>query len=123
MNGYGGIDPDVWNYYNSEDNNSPLINRAISSIYAPGSTYKMVTSVAALQTGNVTTTERINDTGIYPHGHNPKCWIYETKHAGHGYINITNAIKHSCNYFFYEMGYRTGIENINKYARSFGLRI
>ncbi len=118
----GGIDKSVWNSYNSEENNSPLINRAIYSTYAPGSTYKMVTAVASLQTGNVTTTEKINDTGIYPHGHNPKCWTYELRHGGHGYLNITNAITQSCNYFFYEMGYRMGIDTLNKYARAFGLR-
>lgn len=81
----------------------------------------MVPAVAALQTGNVTTTERINDTGVYPHGHNPECWIYSSRKVGHGYLNITNAIKHSCNYFFYEMGYRMGIDTLNKYAKAFGL--
>ena len=54
-------------------------------------------------------------------GHNPKCWIYESRHRGHGYLNITSAIKQSCNFFFYEMGYRVGIENLDKYARAFGL--
>ncbi len=85
-----------------------------------GSTFKMVTSVAALQTGNVTVSEKVNDTGIYPRGHNPECWIYPIRHTGHGYLNITSAIKQSCNYFFFEMGYRVGIETLNKYARSFG---
>lgn len=117
----GGIDPKVWDNYMSENSNHPLINRAITTTYAPGSTFKMVTSVAALQTGNVTTTERINDTGVYPRGHNPVCWIYPLRHVGHGYLNITNAIKHSCNYFFYEMGYRMGIETLNRYASNFGL--
>lgn len=117
----GGIKPDVYNRYNSDEANHPFINRAISSNYAPGSIYKMVVSVAALQTGNVTTTEKINDTGVYPHGHNPTCWIYPLRHTGHGYLNITSALKQSCNYFFYEMGYRMGIDTLNKYARAFGL--
>lgn len=120
-NGYGGIDYDVWQEYNSEESNHRLTNRAIYFPYAPGSTYKMVTATAALQTGNVTTTEKVNDTGIYPRGHNPKCWIYETRHTGHGYLNITSAIKQSCNYFFYEMGYRIGIDTLDKYAKAFGL--
>lgn len=86
-----------------------------------GSTYKMVSAVTALQTGNVTAKEKVNDTGVYPRGHNPKCWIYDSRHIGHGYLNVTEAIKHSCNYFFFEMGYRAGIENLNRYARQFGL--
>lgn len=117
----GRIEADIWNSYNSEEANRPLINRAIASAYAPGSTYKMVTAIASLQTGNVTIKEKINDTGVYPRGHNPKCWIYDSRHIGHGYLNVTDAIKHSCNYFFFEMGYRVGIENLNKYARQFGL--
>lgn len=117
----GGIDKKTWDSYNSEDSNHLLYNRAISSAYAPGSTYKMVTAVAALQTGNVTTKEKINDTGVYPRGHNPACWIYNSRHIGHGYLNITEAIKHSCNYFFYEMGYRVGIDTLSEYTKRFGL--
>lgn len=117
----GGIKTDLWNYYNAKENNTPLINRAIVGTYAPGSTFKMVTATAALQTGEVTTKEKVNDTGVYPRGHNPMCWIYRQSHRGHGYLNITDAIKKSCNYFFYEMGYRVGIEVLDKYASSFGL--
>lgn len=116
----GKIDTETWNKYRN-DQYVPLINRSIGSAYAPGSTFKMVTAVAALQTGNVTVTERVNDTGVYPRGHNPVCWIYTSRHVGHGYLNITQAIQRSCNYFFYEMGYRIGIDNLEKYARSFGL--
>lgn len=91
-----------------------------------GSTYKMVTAIAALQTNNVTTTEKINDVGIYTIGYipgnkQPKCWIYDSTHRGHGYINVANAIKHSCNYFFYEMGVRMGIDTLDRYAKTFGL--
>ena len=117
----GGIDQETWNRYNSKDSKEPIFNRAIRGTYAPGSTFKMVTSVAALQSGNVTTTEKINDTGVYPRGGNPKCWIYPSTHRGHGYLNITDAIKRSCNYFFYEMGYRMGIETLNRYVSAFGL--
>lgn len=116
----GGIDQDIWKQYNSNESNNPLINRAISGVYAPGSTYKMVTATAALQTGNVSPTEKVNDTGIYPRGHKPVCWIYSSRKRGHGYLNVTDAIKHSCNFFFYEMGYRIGIETLDQYARAFG---
>ena len=117
----GGINSELWKSYNSAENNNPLINRAISGTYAPGSTFKMVTATAALQTGNVTTTEKVNDTGIYPRGHNPQCWLYRQSKRGHGYLNITSAITKSCNYFFYEMGYRVGIDTLSKYAYDFGL--
>ncbi len=79
----GGIDNNTWNYYMAETSNKPLINRAISSAYAPGSTFKMVVAVAALQTGNVSVTEKVNDTGVYPKGHKPECWIYPSRHVGH----------------------------------------
>lgn len=117
----GGIKKDLWKYYQAEENKVPLMNRAIAGAYAPGSTFKMVTATAALQTGNVGIKEKVNDTGVYPRGHNPACWIYRQSHRGHGYLNVTDAIKHSCNYFFYEMGYRVGIEILDKYAKSFGL--
>lgn len=117
----GGIDQKTWDRYNAEESNSPFLNRAIASAYAPGSTFKMVTAIAALQTGNVRIDEKVNDTGVYPRGHNPACWIYTSRHYGHGYLNITDAIKHSCNYFFYEMGYRIGIDTLSKYAGDFGL--
>lgn len=109
---------------NDEYNNSgtaPLVNRAISSPYAPGSTYKMITAITGLETGAITLTEKINDTGVYPRGHNPVCWIYTSQKRGHGYLNVSDAIKHSCNYFFYETGYRTGIENLYRYSTYFGL--
>lgn len=119
----GGISDSDWNYFNDDANNKPLWNRAIQSAYAPGSTYKMLTGITALQTGAVGLNEKVNDTGVYPLGHHPACWLYRQSHRGHGYLNITDAIKKSCNYFFYEMGYRVGSENIERFARYFGLGV
>lgn len=99
----GGISQKVYDSY-KEGNN--LYNRAVSGNYAPGSTFKMATALAGLETGKITTTSKINDTGVYPRGGNPVCWIYTSYHRGHGYLNVSEAIKHSCNYFFYELGYR-----------------
>ncbi len=122
------ISTEKWNYYTSEETseyarNHPFVNRAISSPSSPGSTYKMVTAIAGLETGAITTTERINDVGIYRFSsdYNPKCWIYQSYGRGHGYLNVTGAIVHSCNYFFYEVGNRVGIENLAKYTRALGL--
>lgn len=106
-------------YTNSEV--SPLINRAISGAYAPGSTFKMITAIAGLESESITPTEKINDTGVYPKAHKPVCWYYTSYHSGHGYLNVSDAIKHSCNYFFYETGYRMGIDTLSKYASYFGL--
>lgn len=128
MASYPDYDPNIWvggisqeDYDAVNSNNNALYNRAISGTYAPGSTFKMVTAIAALQSGAVTTTEKVNDTGVYPRGGNPVCWYYSSYHRGHGYLNITDAITKSCNYFFYEMGYRVGIETLDKYALAFGL--
>ena len=81
----------------------------------------MVTATAGLESGAITTKTRINDTGVYPKFGNPVCWYWSTYRRGHGYLNVTQAIQKSCNYFFYETGYRTGIENIVKYAKYYGL--
>lgn len=100
---------------------SALYNRAISGSYAPGSTFKMVTAIAGLETGAIDVNTKINDTGVYPYAHNPVCWYWTSHHRGHGYLNVSDAIKHSCNYFFYEVGNRIGIDNLEKYATYFGL--
>lgn len=118
-----GISTEKYNEYLSEEANSPFLNRTIASVYAPGSTFKMVTALAALETGAITTTEKINDVGIYRYSsdYQPKCWIYSSYGRGHGYLNVTEAIKHSCNYFFYELGNRVGIDTLSRYARALGL--
>ena len=79
----------------------------------------MVTALAGLETGKITTKEKINDVGIYKFAidYNPRCWYSR----GHGYLNVTEAIVHSCNYFFYEVGNRVGIQNLAKYTKALGL--
>lgn len=118
----GGIS--VADYNEIKEKNS-LFNKAISGSYAPGSIFKMVTALAGLETGAISTTEKINDTGVYTRykDYQPVCWYYTSYHRGHGYLNVSGAIQHSCNYFFYETGNRMGIENLDKYARYFGLGI
>ena len=117
---YHGISNEKYNEYINNPL-KPLNNRTISSPYAPGSTFKMVTAIAALESGVVSTTEKINDNGPYPAAHNPRCWYYNDYGRGHGYLNVSGAIEKSCNYFFYEVGKRMGIDNLEKYARYFGL--
>lgn len=117
----GGISSDRWN--SLRDNPAhPLLNKSIQSTYEPGSIFKMVTAIAGLETGAVTTKEKINDTGVYRlNNAEYKCWYYTSYHRGHGYVNVTQALQHSCNYFFYETAYRMGIDNLSKYALHFGL--
>lgn len=118
-----GISASKYNEYISKEANSPFLNRTISSVYPPGSTFKMVTALASLETGAITTKEKVNDLGIYRYSsdYQPKCWIYNSYGRGHGYLDVTDAIKHSCNYFFYEMGDRIGIDTLSRYARALGL--
>ena len=121
-------------YYASlqEDLTNPFYNKATQERTAPGSTFKMVTSTAGLVEGVITTTTEIYDKGQYEHVSNhPKCWRYP---ASHGSINVSEAIRDSCNYFYYEVGYRlsnnnylskyndtTGIAKLTEYASLFGL--
>lgn len=107
--------------YDPNDETGKYYNRAIRSIYAPGSTFKMVVASAALDTGEITTKTKINDNGVYPYGDGQACWYYRSYGVGHGYLNLTQAIKYSCNYFFYDLGYRMGIDTIADYAGRYGL--
>ena len=117
----GGISQENWAYLR-DDTRHPQLNKTIQSAYAPGSIFKMVTAIAGLESGAVTTKEKIRDTGIYKkYGLEMKCWYYTSYHRGHGYLNVTQALQHSCNYFFYETGDRMGIDNLSKYALHFGL--
>ena len=119
-----GIGIAEWNSYRDNELH-PLINRCIESPYEPGSIFKMVTAIAGLESGNVTLTERINDTGVYTKYKNfqPKCWYYTDYHVGHGPLNVIGAIQKSCNYFFYETADRMGIDVLSKYAKYFGLGV
>ena len=117
---YNGISQKKYDEYRNNPLH-PLLNKAIQSPYAPGSTFKMVTAIAALETGVTSTKERINDNGPYPAAHKPACWYYNEYGRGHGPLNVSGAIEKSCNYFFYEVSNRMGIDNLDKYARYFGL--
>ncbi len=107
----------------ANDKNSPLLNRALSAEYAPGSTFKLATSVAALSENLISANTKINDTGVYKYysDYQPHCWIYDMYGSSHGSINVVEAIQHSCNYFYFEVGRQLGIEKLNYYASALGL--
>lgn len=123
---YPTYDP---NFYNenytklAENKFNPMWNRAIGGAYAPGSTFKMLTSIAALEEGVITPSTVIEDEGVYKFydDYQPKCWIYTRNGTTHGPTTVASALENSCNYFYYETGRLLGIEKLNKYQKMFGL--
>lgn len=118
----GGISTEAWNNYTNNEA-KPLVNKAIQNSYSPGSTFKMITAIAGLESGVIDLNTKINDTGIYTRyrDYQPKCWYYTDYHRGHGWVDVSGAIEKSCNYFFYETGARMGIDKLVEIARYFGL--
>ena len=97
---------------------SPLTNRSIQGLYAPGSTFKMIVAIAALKYGIINTDSTHSCTGKIEFGDRLyHCW----KTNGHGNMNVTNAIKESCDVFFYEISKKLGIDKIAEVAEDFGL--
>ncbi len=107
------------------DERSPLFNRAINGTYAPGSTFKIGTALAALTEGTIDPSTQIECTGQYMYyaesNFTPSCWIHLMYRSQHGWLDVSSAIRVSCNCFFYETGRRLGIEQMNRYCRGYGL--
>lgn len=106
-----------------ENPSKPLFNRALAGTYSPASTFKLLIGAAALEEKIITTDEEILDTGKYTYfrDYQPACWIYNQSGGGtHGYLNVSEAIRDSCNIFFFDVGRRLTIEKINEYAKKFG---
>lgn len=118
----GGISTEAWNNYTNNEA-KPLVNKAIQNSYSPGSTFKMITAIAGLESGVINLKTTINDTGIYTkyRDYQPKCWHYTDYRTGHGWVDVSGAIEKSCNYFFYETGDKMGIDKLAEIARYFGL--
>ncbi len=100
----------------------PLFNRALAGTYSPASTFKLLVGTAALEEEIITRDETIFDTGKYTYfkDYQPACWIYNQTGATHGYVNVSQAIRDSCNVFFFDVGRRLGIETVDEYAEKFG---
>ncbi|MBE5921563.1 MAG: hypothetical protein E7269_02275 [Lachnospiraceae bacterium] len=116
----GSIDATYWNKLLA-DAASPLYNRATQTRTAPGSTFKMLTAITGLEEGIITSDTVIVDKGIFTAvTPSPRCWIHP---GNHGAINCKNALKVSCNYFFYQIGYTLGKSVGTKYSDEAGLDI
>lgn len=106
-------------------NNSanPLLNRAIGGTYSPGSTFKPATALAGLENGVITVDEIIYDKGVYTYydDYQPKCWIYDSYGTTHGACDVAKALQTSCNYFFFEVGRRLGIDKLDDVCSRLGL--
>lgn len=104
---------------------NPLLNRATRQVYPPGSTFKMVTAIGALEEGIIEPDTEILDTGryLYYDDYQPQCWIYRDSGGWrtHEEENVSDAIMDSCNVFFFDAGRRLGISLLEQYAAAFGL--
>ena len=111
----------------------PLYSRSTQERTAPGSTFKPISAVAGLEEGVIRSTDIIHATGVFTEAYgSPTCWIYNQYHGSHGNINMVDAIRVSCNYYFYEVGFRLGggrstgyssdraLAALSKYAVMFG---
>lgn len=108
----------------STDETKPLWNRALFGLYSPGSTFKPCTAIAGLTEGVINTGSTITCNGIFTKyedaGYAPQCWIYSSG-ATHGADNVTEAIRDSCNIFFYTVGDSMNVDTLARYAAAFGL--
>ncbi len=126
------VDSEYFYTYLTDNTASPLLNRPTQQEIAPGSTFKMLSSIAALEEGILSTGTTIHDKVTFskaPGYGTPKCW----SSSSHGNVNVSTALEHSCNYFFYNVGYMLGngsggsvndskgLDRLEKYAEMFGL--
>lgn len=121
---YPSYDPSQYNKkYNEliKDPSNPVWNRSIGGAYEPGSTFKMLTGIAALEEGIIGADDTILDEGVYKYykDYRPQCmeWKYGKTH---GYVDLAKALEKSCNYYFYDVGRKLGIEKLTEYEKKFG---
>ncbi len=115
-----GISPEIWKKIKN-DPLKPLLNKTVSGLYSPGSTIKPIVALSALENDVITTNLKVNCRGhknpLEMHGGKYHCW----KKEGHGYMSLKNAIKQSCDTYFYEAARLLGVDRLNLTAKKFGL--
>lgn len=111
-----GLSNEEWEEISTNEKN-PLLNKALGGLYSPGSTFKMVVALAALEAGVIRPDTKIFCGGhIMMGSHRFHCW----KASGHGNVDLKEALMHSCDIYFYEVARRTGIDKIAAMAKRFG---
>lgn len=109
-----------------ETPNAPLFNRALLGTYAPGSTFKPCTAIAALTQGIINTEYKVKCEGVFTKyaadGYAPECWIWAEGYT-HDEETVTYAIRDSCNYFFYTIANELGVDSMGEFAHNFGLGV
>lgn len=112
-----GLTPEEWKEISTNEKNA-LLNKALGGLYSPGSTFKMIVALAALEAGVIRPDTKIFCGGhIMMGNHRFHCW----KPSGHGKVDLKEALMHSCDIYFYEVARRTGIDKIAAMAKRFGL--
>ncbi|TNF18023.1 MAG: penicillin-binding protein 2 [Rhodobacteraceae bacterium] len=103
-----------------DNDHRPLASKSVQDAYPPGSTFKMVTALAAMDAGLVSPDETVWCPGhLEVSGRRFHCW----KRAGHGHVNLEQSLRESCDVYYYDLAVKVGIENISKMARRFGLGV
>lgn len=117
-NEFRGDDADEYMETLRNDAMHPFMNKAVEGLYPPGSTFKIVVALAALESGALSPSEKIFCPGHWDYGDRRfNCW----EATGHGWVNLADALKHSCDTYFYQIALRIGIDSIQKMALRLGL--
>ncbi len=101
----------------------PLYNRALLGTYAPGSVFKIGVAAAAMEHGLIDAQAKIDTQGIYTYydDYQPRCWLFTRTGQSHGLINVVEALRDSCNYFFFDVGRQLGISRLSAFMEALGL--
>ncbi len=128
MASYPTYDPARYNLdFNelAEADGNPLLNHALQGLYAPGSIYKMVTAITAMEKAGVGAYYQVTDLGVYDkyelQGFAPACYIWRSSGRTHGTVNMMQALAVSCNYYFYEVGLQVATTDMDFVAKNLGL--
>ena len=107
----------------SADPMLPLYNRALMGTYAPGSVFKVGVAAAAMENGIIAPDTLIDTKGVYTYydDYQPRCWLFTRTGLSHGPINVIDALRDSCNYFFFDVGRQLGIQKLSSFMGSLGL--
>lgn len=107
----------------SSDPMLPLYNRALMGTYAPGSVFKVGVAAAAMEDGIIASDTLIDTKGVYTYydDYQPRCWLFTRTGLSHGPINVIDALRDSCNYFFFDVGRQLGISKLSAFMGSLGL--